>query len=74
MPTGVIKRYNRKRGYGFLTQLDGGPDLFVHWTRLVGWGGQRPQCGGTVTYEPATDQDGKQIAVNVRRVRREVGS
>jgi cold shock CspA family protein len=35
---GTVKWFNAEKGYGFITQEDGGPDLFVHYSEIQGNG------------------------------------
>lgn len=37
MAEGQVKWFNEKKGYGFIQQ-DGGKDLFVHYTAIIGDG------------------------------------
>ncbi len=34
MATGTVKWYNDDNGYGFIAQDDGGPDAFLHFSRI----------------------------------------
>ncbi|GDY54088.1 hypothetical protein SVIO_047110 [Streptomyces violaceusniger] len=38
MAQGTVKWFNAEKGYGFIAQEDGGPDVFVHYSSIDGSG------------------------------------
>ena len=67
MATGTVKWFNDAKGFGFITPEDGGKDLFVHFSNLVGSGFKSLAEGAKVEYEPATSEKGP-VATNVVQV------
>jgi len=67
MATGTVKWFNSEKGFGFITQDAGGPDVFVHFSAIVGDGYRSLDEGQNVDYETSQGQKGLQ-AVNVRVV------
>lgn len=66
MATGVVKWFNRDRGYGFISPDDGGKDVFVHSTGIAE-AGQGLDEGQRVEFEVTQGEKGPQAA-NVRPV------
>jgi len=66
MADGVVKWFNDRKGYGFIEQ-DGGPDVFVHHTGIVGEGFKSLREGDRVTFEIEQGNKGP-AAVNVNVV------
>ena len=63
MVKGVVKWFNEKKGYGFLSQEDG-DDVFVHYSSIQGEGFKTLKEGDAVEFEVQEGPKGPQ-AVNV---------
>lgn len=64
--TGHVKWFNNSKGYGFIGR-DDGPDVFVHYSAIVGDGYRTLQEGDAVEFEIVEGQKGPQAA-NVSKV------
>jgi CspA family cold shock protein len=62
---GKVKWFDERKGYGFITPDDGGEDLFVHHTNILGQGFRSLNEGQEVEYEVGQGRKGPQ-ATNVR--------
>ncbi len=51
MPTGVVKWFNRAKGYGFIVPDEGGNDVFVHISAVERAGLTNLNDGQRVEYE-----------------------
>jgi CspA family cold shock protein len=58
MATGTVKWFNDAKGYGFITPDEGGKDVFVHHTAIVGDGYKSLAENAKVQYEPAEGEKG----------------
>ncbi|MGI6576506.1 MAG: cold-shock protein [Eubacteriales bacterium] len=66
MNTGTVKWFNAEKGYGFISNDDGGEDVFVHYSDIVSQGYKTLADGQKVTYNIETDtRNGKVRATNV---------
>jgi CspA family cold shock protein len=59
--TGQVKWFNNAKGYGFIGR-EGGADVFVHYSAIVGDGYKSLQEGDTVEFEIVQGQKGPQAA------------
>ena len=66
MNKGTVKWFNAEKGYGFISNDEGGDDVFVHFSAIVSDGYKSLEEGQKVTYdtEPVA-RNGKLRASNV---------
>ncbi|MGI9316497.1 MAG: cold-shock protein [bacterium] len=62
MATGTVKWFNESKGYGFISQEEGGEDVFVHFRAIQGTGFKTLQEGQKVNYEVEQGPKGLQAA------------
>lgn len=61
---GTLKRWNDEKGFGFITPVQGGPDVFVHVSAFQR-DGERPVEGERLSYDVERGADGRLRAVRV---------
>lgn len=66
MAQGAVKWFNDQKGYGFIAQ-DGGPDVFVHHSAIVGEGFKSLKEGERVEFDVIQGEKGPK-AQNVRKL------
>ena len=67
MAQGTVKWFNAEKGFGFITQADGGPDLFVHFSAIQADGYRSLEEGQEVEFQVGQGTKGPQ-AEQVRGV------
>jgi len=65
--TGVVKWFSNQKGYGFITPDNGGKDVFVHHSAIVGEGYKTLAEGQKVKFQITNTEKGDQAA-NVTKV------
>jgi CspA family cold shock protein len=58
--SGTVKWFNDAKGFGFITQANGGPDLFVHFRSIQGNGFKSLKEGQAVSFVVTQGQKGLQ--------------
>lgn len=58
--SGVVKWFNDAKGFGFIMQSNGGPDLFVHFKSIQSEGFKSLKEGQKVTFKVVQGQKGLQ--------------
>ena len=67
MAQGTVKWFNGEKGYGFISQDEGGPDVFVHFSAIQSGGYRSLEENQRVEVEVTQGPKGAQ-AENVRPV------
>jgi len=67
MVNGTVKWFNDSKGFGFIEQENGGPDVFVHHSGIVSDGFKSLDEGAKVTFDIEQGPKGPS-ATNVRTV------
>lgn len=67
MTQGSVKWFNGEKGFGFIAQDGGGPDVFVHYSAISGSGFKSLDEGQRVEFEVGQGQKGPQ-AQDVRTI------
>lgn len=57
---GIVKWFNNEKGFGFISPENGGKDLFVHHSDILGSGYKSLEENQRVSYEAAQGQKGPQ--------------
>lgn len=65
MHTGTVKWFDESKGFGFIAPEDGGKDVFVHFSAIVGDGFRTLTDGQRVEFETQSTPKGL-AAANVR--------
>ena len=67
MNTGTVKWFNADKGFGFISNDEGGEDVFVHFSAIQGTGYKSLNEGQKVVYDVEPDpKDAKKMrAINV---------
>ena len=70
MSSGTVKWFNPDKGFGFISNDDGGEDVFVHFSAIVSDGFRTLREGQKVSFdvEPDPKDSGKKRATNVSAV------
>jgi len=67
--TGTVKFFNSQKGFGFIVQDGGGPDVFVHISAVEQAGMSNLNEGQKLTFDIEADRrSGKSAATNLQTV------
>ncbi|GAA1446585.1 cold-shock protein [Nocardiopsis sp. NPDC058631] len=60
MATGTVKWFNGDKGFGFIEQDGGGPDVFAHYSNIQATGFRELQEGQAVQFDATQGPKGLQ--------------
>ncbi|AYG81405.1 cold-shock protein [Streptomyces sp. NPDC006711] len=60
MATGTVKWFNAEKGFGFIAQDGGGPDVFVHYSAINSTGFRELQENQAVVFDVTQGPKGPQ--------------
>ncbi|MEJ8662158.1 cold-shock protein [Streptomyces sp. MS1.AVA.4] len=60
MATGTVKWFNPEKGFGFIAQDGGGPDVFVHYSAIASTGYRELSEGQKVQFDVVQGPKGPQ--------------
>jgi len=62
MTNGTVKWFNAEKGFGFIEQDGGGPDVFAHFSNIASEGYRELREGQRVSFEVTQGQKGPQAS------------
>ena len=62
MAQGTVKWFNAEKGFGFIAQAEGGPDVFVHFSAIGGDGYKELKENQRVEFDVTDGPKGPQSA------------
>ena len=69
MATGTVKFFNSQKGYGFIVQDNGGPDVFVHISAVERAGIRNLNEGQKLSFDVQADRrSSKSAAKNLQAI------
>ncbi len=66
MPTGFVRSFNAKSGYGFIRPDDGSKDIFVHSGSVKRAGLEPLHENQRLSYDVRNELDGRRTAIDLK--------
>ncbi|HEY6241842.1 MAG TPA: cold-shock protein [Burkholderiales bacterium] len=68
MPTGIVRSFNPKQGFGFIRPDDGSKDVFLHGSAVERAGLKLLRENQKLSYDVRSELDGRRSAINLKIV------